>query len=49
MLRRGLNERGAIFTRVLDDGRVLDVMPQFYNVMLGVSESVKADTYIAEY
>lgn len=43
------NTRGAVYTRVLDDGRVLDVIQQLFNAMLGVSETEKADTYLAEY
>lgn len=43
------NTRGAVYTRILDDGRMLDVIPQLFNAMLGVSENEKADIYLAEY
>jgi hypothetical protein len=36
------SDRGAIFTRVLDDGRVIDLWPQLYNYKLSISENLAA-------
>ena len=39
-MRPELSERGALLTRVLDDGRVIDLWPQLFNWKLTISRDL---------
>lgn len=44
-----VNGRGALYTKRLTDGRIIDVMPQIFNYLLTISKDAEALTYEDEY
>jgi len=44
-----LSERGALLTRTLDDGRVIDLRPQIFNWQLTISENLAAEECFDEW